>query len=307
MRMFRGIGMRPVQLAAMKVCDLRKNGGRYRLHVPMAKQRGCTEREVFMPWKPITQGLGLILEEHIHAYVVPRLADLMELEQAPLFPKDHGKVRTASMEHHTRPDVMRKVYIRVFERLKIRSPITGKIMIGNTRRERHTHLTMLAMNGCTKEQIAANAGHSNPNSCRVYIQASTDHFQRMESIVGASFVPVADRFMGRIVAGENDEQAQRDKNSILHDNELTSVGSCDAGGCNAIEAGVAPIACYTCRKFRAWQDAPHALLLDQLEQERKRLIENGHSSVAQTKTATIVAIADLMQAIHEKKAAANHV
>lgn len=302
MRMFRGVGMRPVQLSAMKVCDVQKRNGQYRLRVPMAKQRGIKERDLFMPWKPITQGLGLLLDEHIHAYVVPRLVEGADLLQAPLFPKGRGKIEDEGMEYHIRPDVLRKVYVRVFERLQVRSPITGSIMIGTTRRERHTHLTMLAMAGCTKEQIAANAGHSNPNSCQFYIEASTDHFQRMETIVGAAFVAVADRFMGRIIASEDDEQAQRDSDSILHDSEMTSLGSCAVGGCGAIEAGVAPIACYTCRKFRAWEDAPHALLLDQIEQERERLIANGHSSVAQTKTATIVAITDLMQAIHEKKA-----
>lgn len=304
MRMFRGLGMRPVQLAAMKVCDFRDKNGSFALRVPMAKQRSYAERDLFMPWKSITQGLGHLLKLHVLEYVQPRLASGVSLEDAPLFPKARGKILGSALSHHVRPDVLRKVYSRLFKVLEIRSPITGELMVGNARRDRHTLLTMLAMKGCTKEQIAANAGHSNPDSCAVYLEVSTDHFQRMESIVGASFVPVADRFMGRI-EDPNDESSSQDPEAQLHD-EASRVGSCAVGGCNAIEAGAAPLACYTCPKFRAWEDAPHAVLMDRLERERNQLISQGHHEVAQTRTSTIVAIADLLQAIHEKKSAGQH-
>lgn len=305
-RLFRGLGMRPVQLAAMKVCDFRKNGERFEIRIPLAKQRGLAERQAFMPWKQITQGLGLLLSLHINESVVPRLAEGVALEDAPLFVKVKGVVSGPGLEHHVRPDSIRKTYVRIFQELSIVSPITGEVIEGTPRRDRHTYLTMLAMDGCTKEQIAANAGHSNPNSCEVYVEASTDHFQRMESIVGAAFVPVADRFMGRVIAREQDEQAKKDADSVLLDRRMTSVGSCEVGGCHAIEAGVAPVACYTCRKFRAWEEAPHAVLLDELEQERETLVKQGHHAVAQTKTPSIIAISDLMQAIHERKAARIH-
>lgn len=306
MRMFRGLGMRPVQLAAMKVCDFKESDGRFEIRIPLAKQRGFGDRQAFMPWKTVMQGLGLRIKLQIETAVAPRLAEGTELQDAPLFPKQRGKITGDGLDQHSRPDVIRKLYVKVFKRLQIISPITGKVIEGTPRRDRHTYMTMLAMDGCTAEEIAANAGHSDPSSCEVYIEASTDHFQRMESIVGAAFVPVADRFMGRVIAEEHDEQARRDQGSILFDRELNSVGSCSVGGCNAIEAGVAPIACYTCRKFRAWEDAPHAVLLDALEKERESLVTQGHHAVAQTKTSTIIAISDLMQAIHERKETRTH-
>lgn len=305
-RMFRGLGMRPVQLAAMKACDFREKNGTFEVQIPLAKQRGIGERTAFMPWKIVMQGLGLRIKLQIEKAVIPQLAEGSKLEDAPLFPKRKGKIAGAGLDQHIRPDFIHKIYVRTFRRLKVISPVTGKIIQGNPRRDRHTFMTMLAMDGCTIEQIAASAGHSEPRSCEVYIEASTDHFQRMESVVGAAFVPVADRFMGRVVARENDEQARGDQGAVLYDRELNSVGSCAVGGCNAIEAGVAPIACYTCRKFRAWEDAPHAVLLDALEQEREALITQGHHAVADTKSSTIIAIADLMQAIHERKKARAH-
>jgi len=161
---------------------------------------------------------------------------------------------------------------------------------------------MLAMDGCTAQEIAANAGHSNPASCEIYVEASTDHFQRMESIVGDAFIPVADRFMGRVIQTEDSDRNVVDNpGAKILDRDMNGVGSCGVGGCNALEAGAAPFACYTCRKFRAWADAPHLQLLDHLEMEYRRLARDGHQAVADTKIQTIVAISDLLEAIQKHR------
>jgi len=124
----------------------------------------------------------------------------------------------------------------------------------------------------------------------------------MESAVGAAFIPVADRFMGRILPSEDaDEKATSNPAAKIHDKYLSGVGSCHVGGCNAIESGAAPFACYTCRKFRAWANAPHIQLLDLLDREYRQLIASGHQTVAQTKIQTIVAISDLLEAIRQRR------
>lgn len=85
-RTFRGIGMRPAQLAAMKVGDLRRDGGRVEMHIPLVKQRGIPERGAFMPWKPITQGLADILFLHVAENVGALIGTDEYLDLAPLFP-----------------------------------------------------------------------------------------------------------------------------------------------------------------------------------------------------------------------------
>jgi hypothetical protein len=152
---------------------------------------------------------------------------------------------------------------------------------------------MLAMRGCSAEEIAANAGQTKVSSCEVYVHAGIDHFQRMEKLVGSAFIPLADRFASTVVSESLDKQS----NTALLDDTATAVGSCGIGGCSAIEAGVAPMACYTCRKFRLWSDAPHLQLLEQLIDAQERHRNEGHDILAETTTATMIAITDLLERI----------
>lgn len=302
-RMFRGLGMRPAQLAAMKVCDIRRNGDRVELRIPLLKQRGIPERGAFMPWKPITQGLADILFLHVETNVLPRVAAGYDQDLAQLFPRMRGGEIASSIgvDQHQTQDMITKGFQKLFARLAVVSPITGRIMVVNPQRERHTVLTGLAMNGCNALEIAANAGHSSPESCQAYVDAGIDHFQRMERLVGEAFIPIADRFLGKVVREAKDLTAKNDPDAVLRDKDLIGVGSCGIGGCQAVEAGVAPIACYTCRKFRAWAEGPHEALLGALLARQSELIAEGHAEMAETSTATIVAITDLLEAIQQRE------
>ncbi|MER2510408.1 MAG: hypothetical protein ABTQ27_16885 [Amaricoccus sp.] len=298
-RTLRGLGMRPVQLASMKLCDLQRTGGRVEMHIPLAKQRGVPERGAFMPWKPITQGLADILFLHVSENVMPRIGPGGDPELAPLFPVKGTQLLfpSSGFEGHPNSEAIQKLHSGIFKKLGVISPLTGEPIVVNPRRERHTVLTSLAMNGCNSAEIAANAGHVDLRSCEAYVEASIDHFQRMERLVGEAFIPIADRFLGTVVRQEADTKAAADPDAILLNREMAGVGSCQIGGCNAVEAGVAPVACYTCRKFRAWADAPHEALLEALLTDQERLLAEGHAEVAETRTATIVAISDLLEAI----------
>ena len=237
-RVFRGLGMRPAQAAAMKVCDLRREGSKVDMRIPIVKQRGVPERGNFMPWKPITQGLAEVLSLHIAENIEPRLIRGDEIALAPLFPPKTGDVRASySLEGHGTTDLVAKSHARVFERLAVISPLTGEPIHVNARRERHTVLTSLAMNGCSLLEIAANAGHSSPESCQPYVDATIDHFQRMERLVGEAFIPIADRFLGKVVRQGQDRKATDEPAAVLRTVDLTGVGSCEVGGCTAVEAG----------------------------------------------------------------------
>lgn len=300
-RTFRGLGMRPSQLAAMKVKDLRRTADRVELRIPLAKRRGMPERGGFQPWKPITQGLADILFLHIAENVFPRVSPDDDPNLAQLFPPKKKMITVSEgVGAHQNKHSLYSAHVGVFKRLDVVSPITGRQMVVNPQRERHTVLTSLAMLGCNALEIAANAGHASPETCQAYVDASIDHFQRMERLIGEAFIPIADRFLGRVVREQQDLTAQENPDAILLGKNMTGVGSCETGGCGAIAAGVAPVACYTCRKFRAWADAPHENILVALLRQQQELSEAGHAEVAETKTATIVAITDLLAAINKK-------
>lgn len=295
-RVLRGTGMRIGSVVDLKLEDLRQDNGRWFLRIPKEKQRGVAGWRVqFMPWKPISQGLAHVLQMHIEANVRPKVCDDTDEQVAPLFPSSRAKNLSLPSSHEAIRQAQ-KTYQSVMERLAVVSPITGRIITGHPHRDRHTYLTMLAMNGCTADEIAANAGHSSPASSESYVHAAIDHFQRMEKLVGTAFIPIADRFLGSVTTSVKDSHAD----DPIIDANASGVGSCQIGGCNAIEAGVAPLACYTCRKFRAWADAPHADLLEMLMEDVERLRAEGHATVADTRLPTIIAIGDLLERIRQE-------
>lgn len=304
-RMFRGLGVRPAQLAAMKVCDIRRHGDRVEVRIPLLKQRGIPERGAFMPWKPVTQGLADVLFLHIQTNILPRVQSPYEIDLVQLFPRKGSiqVVPSAGIDEHQTQDSITSGFKKLFAALKVISPITGRQIVVNPQRERHTVLTGLAMNGCNALEIAANAGHASPESCQAYVDAGIDHFQRMERLVGEAFIPIADRFLGKIVREAKDQEALKRPNSVLRDKEMNGVGSCHIGGCGAVDAGVAPVACYTCRKFRAWAEGPHEAMLEALIARQTELMEAGHPEMAETITAPIVAITDLLEAIDSRERA----
>ncbi len=295
-RSFRATGARPESISQLKVGDLRAEGDQSFLRIPMIKQHGKAWREAFMPWKPVTQGFSNILTMHIEANIRPNILKGVDIDQVPIFPEQSFEI-DSDQNNHIRTITLGKTYINLFKKLNIISPLSGEVIHGTPKRDRHTYLTMLAMRGCSPEEIAANAGQSKVSSCEPYVHAAIGHFQRMEQFVGSSFVPLADRFAGTIVSEAVDKHA----NDALLDDTATAVGSCGIGGCSAIEAGVAPVACYTCRKFRAWSDAPHLQLLEKLIEAQELQRDNGHDAVAETTTATMIAITDLLERIRVER------
>ncbi len=299
-RTFRATGARPESVSRLKVEDFRAEGSQGFIRIPMVKQQGDAWRESFMPWKPITQGFANLLSMHIEANIRPNIVKGIDIAQAPIFPAQRFQIGS-DQNNHIRTLSLGKTYIKIFKKLNIISPLSGEAIHGTPKRDRHTFLTMLAMHGCTAKEIAANAGQTKESSCEPYVHAGIGHFQRMEKYVGSAFIPLADRFAGTVVTEASDKHA---KNALL-DDAASGVGSCGIGGCSAIEAGVAPVACYTCRKFRAWYDAPHLQLLEQLIEAQERQREEGHNTVAETTTATMIAITDLLERIRIDRENAN--
>jgi hypothetical protein len=64
----------------------------------------------------------------------------------------------------------------------------------------------------------------------------------------------------------------------------------------------APIACYTCKSFKAWLDGPHEAVLHHLIKERERLLETSGKRIASVNDRTILAVAAVIQRCAEMAA-----
>ena len=297
-RMLRGFAMRPSQLAAMKVSDVRDGDSGMHIRIPMAKQRNTQLRGEFMPWKPVSAGFADIIRTYLAEEVYP-FAKIGSRENAPLFWT--SKMRKmqptgfdGSLNRHANKDDIYNLYMTAITSLNTISPLTGEKMKLNPRRERHTYATHLAMNGAPAEEIAVNLGQTHAGSCQPYIDATIGHFQSIENVVGAHYVAVGDRFIGNVVSENKDSNE-----FIIVNDKLSNVGSCGSNGCSAVDCGVAPLACYTCRNFNAWEEGPHQEILDTLLEEQINRRKDNHAELAETTTNTIIAINDLIERIKQ--------
>nr|WP_321979784.1 site-specific integrase [uncultured Cohaesibacter sp.] len=297
-RMLRGFAMRPSQLAAMKVSDVRDGDSGMHIRIPMAKQRNTQLRGEFMPWKPVSAGFADIIRTYLAEEVYP-VATIGSRENAPLFwTAKMRKVQPTGFDGsiigHANADNITDIYQLAIHNLNAISPLTGEKMKLNPRRERHTYATHLAMNGAPAEEIAVNLGQTHAGSCQPYIDATIGHFQSIENVVGAHYVAVGDRFIGNVVSENKDSNE-----FIIVNDKLSNVGSCGSNGCSAVDCGVAPLACYTCRNFNAWEEGPHQEILDTLLEEQINRRKDNHAELAETTTNTIIAINDLIERIKQ--------
>jgi hypothetical protein len=63
----------------------------------------------------------------------------------------------------------------------------------------------------------------------------------------------------------------------------------------------APIACYTCRNFKAWVDGPHEEVLHHLLTERETLMAAGSARIAAVRDRTIFAVAGVVRLCEEHR------
>ena len=109
-------------------------------------------------------------------------------------------------------------------------------------------------------------GHRDIKSSKPYIAATSRLQDRLDKSLAFELAPVAQAFRGEFLNPEDSHSDQpiiRDLRLIPSGEQL---GKCDKTGyCGH----AAPVACYTCKKFRPWKDGPHELIFDFLWERRK--------------------------------------
>lgn len=297
--LFLALGQRPIQYALVKVCDVSfyetKTGmAVYTLRIPRAKQRNKIARSEFKNRVLIPQiGKNLLL----HAgEMKERFSGILEDPgQAPLFPAREARKHVPSgFEFHQTAISLSITLRRIVGRLHVMSERTGELLHVNAYRFRRTVGTRAAAEGHGELVIAELLDHTDTQNVGVYVQALPEILDRIDRAVAFRLAPLAQAFAGVIITDETESPYPGDPSQRVCDPRfdplMKPIGSCGKHGfCDSM----APIACYTCRSFHPWLDAPHEAVLNYLIAERERLLSLCDIRIASINDRTILAVAEV--------------
>lgn len=286
------LGIRPRQVALLKVCDvLRKadNGVEsFSISIPRIKQRGQIPRDEMYEW-PVINEIGKMLYEHGRNQRAKLEGLVIDLDQSPLFSGDMDfdfDIDRSILPNNLDLGVNEKLKFRggggnlsyhmpvsfvidglrsVFNEIDVSSERVGSEIVLNARRLRKTYGTRLAADNVPAPVLAAMLGHRDIKSSKPYIAATSRLQDRLDKSLAFELAPLAQAFRGEFLTGQDNASTGatiRDLRVVPSGEQL---GKCDKTGYCGYAA---PVACYTCKKFRPWKDAPHELIFDFLWERR---------------------------------------
>ncbi len=321
-QLFIATGRRPSQLGDLKNKDFieaRSKDGlvEYLLNVPRRKQRGKSWRAEFKTFA-LSPEIGSLIKSYIekNRTMMNNLAINISLskEEIPIFPawrkiKEIASTSIAEFDLLLQTEACHRVTSDLSLELKntinallIPSERTGKPLKVFPTRLRRTLATRAAREGFGELIIAELLDHPDTQNARVYTENVPEHVDAINKAVAQQLAPLAQAFAGMVVKKESDAKRGDDLSSRVRC-ENGNVGTCGHYGfCGAL----APIACYTCRNFQPWIDAPHEDVLNSLIAERNRILEiTKDQTMASINDRTILAVTQVIQ-ICEKRRAITH-
>lgn len=305
--LFLAFGRRRSQLAWLRHCDFHKiqsDGGlvEFFLNISRAKQRGQEFRGSFK-LVALDPDLGLILErllkENESRFRVLGISKKVESADLPIFP-DWRAIRasaelTASELNELNPRHFHRLSATIsYEvrktcgKLNVVSERTGQPVHVYPTRFRRTLGTRAAREGYGRLVIAELLDHSDTQNAGVYTENVPEHAEAIDQAVGWQLASYAQAFAGTLVGSEAEAVRGDDPASRLRTDAGELVGTCGSYGfCSAR----APLACYTCRKFQPWLDAPHENYLEQVLAEEARIAKiTGDLTISGVNRRTVLAI-----------------
>ena len=299
----RVFGVRPAQLAQMKVRDLEStpNNGlmEYVLSIPSAKKTE-TARKRFKKRLLIPE-FGDLIKTHCDKVVAKFAAEPTPGADLPMFPMERvmpGHVWSPGFEWHKTSGGMASTISNVESKITCVSERTGEQMHINARRFRYTLGTVLAEEGHPISVIAEALDHEGIDTVTSYVALTGKLHGRLNKAMAMQLVPLAQAFQGMLVDKNTEAAGRKTVRDIRVAGTFEPVGNCGkASFCHYS----APVACYTCKNFRPFIDAPHEPLLDYLLAERERILARDGQTLAATEDRTIIAIADVLARCKEAK------
>jgi integrase len=295
------LGQRPVQYAALKVCDVfvrrtPEGDEQYILRVPRAKQHYTTLRATFTD-RVLLSDVGSLLVEYATRIEARYCGRIAEPSQAPLFPSPSEKGGSApGFEYHCTPATLRNWLRSTLEKLSVRSERTGEPVHICPTRFRRTPATRAAEEGYGEFTIAALLDHTGTQNVGIYVEATPAIVKRIDRAVAMRMAPLAQAFTGVLIKNESEATRGNDPESRIVDPRIDPtmhpMGSCGQYGFCGL---LAPLACYTCRNFQPWLDGPHEAVLDYLLRKREHLRKTTGERIASVEDRMILAVAEVIR------------
>jgi hypothetical protein len=300
--LFFAIGARPIQYAALKLCDftnteLGDGAANYMLAVPRAKQREAMARVSFTD-RVLVQKLGQRVFEYTEQLRLEFKDILPDSGQAPMFPHWRNRSECPGFEYHGTATTVSQQFKRAMSRLKVMSERTRKPVNVAAVRCRRSIGCRAAEEGHSVYVIASLLDQTDTQNTGAYVESSPAIIERIDKAVAFRLAPLAQAFMGTLISDEAHASRAGDLASRIGDPRFDIVGNCGKYGfCSAF----APIACYLCRAFEPWLDANHEAVLEFLLAERERLRKEADERIASVNDRAIVAVAQVVQMCVEEK------
>jgi integrase len=184
------------------------------------------------------------------------------------------------------------------------SPRTGQPLNLFSRRFRRTLATDMAVQGASRAQIAQALGHSDLQNVEVYLDASAAILDRMKEEGAFDFQDeVVDLFMGEVGHPDDEDVSEQRVPAAAPQvgglKETTgNIGACQKSSPCSLTP---PLSCYTCQKFVAFDDAPHADIKDELENWIRNSPDGVDRRIPQQHVTTIKAIRQLLKQLQDER------
>lgn len=290
---FLGFGIRPGQMAALKLKDLKvktsEEGLRsFSLNIPSGKKNSPreTSRE-----RPLTHALGT----HLHAYVGRLLQIFADDLEAPLFPDYVIRDSAIGFKNHYLADTLSRELREALHALGVWSERTNAPLKINCIRFRRTFATRMREGGASILEIAELLDHADDQNAGVYGESSPELVERIDKATAFLVGPLAKAFKGTLISSWDDEGAKNfDDVRDLDVNGDDRVGKCSHdSSCGFMR----PRACYTCpvNAFRPWRDGPHEEILEKTLKARDKLLDSADPKIAAGYDKSVFAMAQVVQ------------
>lgn len=297
-------GSRPLQFALLKICDLlapkRKDGSKeYIIRIPRAKNRKKPRSE--FKERIVPPSIGKILFEYRELIKVKFIDLLDDPEQAPLFGSTK-KEKSGEFVYHQNADEITDKIQSIIGKLGLLSIRTGKKLHITATRFRRTLGTRAASEGHGELIIAEILDHTDTQNAGVYVASIPGMIKRIDKAMAIQMAPLAQAFAGLIPIDKSKVKRADDPTSDIIDPSIDSkckpMGKCGSYGFCGL---FAPLACYTCGSFQAWDDGPHEQILIKLLNDRERLMETTDYRIASVNDKTIFAVAEVVIECEKRK------
>lgn len=302
----------PLSLLRIQDYEVKSSGGTtyHLLRVPRHKKRFPKERADFRTrqidnaWAPyverlIEQSRSAADEIYERATSRPRPDNVA----IPVFMRHRlRRDLTPSMAEyalHFTPLEFTKLLQSASERLEVRARDGGPLHL-NARRLRSTFATNLIADGKSRQIVADALDHSSTRSIAHYEFEDYRLVASLDASVGDAMQVIAGAFLGTLTEKSSEAMRGRLPSSRIHFFDRQQDQAEDLGNCGSNKTCdlVPPLACYGCRDFEPWINAPHQRLLANLKGERDRRRTSAmHPRIVAVQDRLILAVAEVVETI----------